>query len=38
MLERDLEGEEIDNLDYQAAFETQPDSGKRALLKQLFGD
>ena len=38
MLERDLEGEEIDNSDYQAAFETLPDSGKKALLKQLFGD
>ena len=38
ILECDLEGEEIDNLDYQAAFETLPDSGKRALLKQLFGD
>ena len=38
MLERDLEGEEVDDPDYQAAFETLPDSGKRALLKQLFGD
>ncbi|MBT7072936.1 MAG: hypothetical protein HN975_18835 [Anaerolineae bacterium] len=38
MLERDLEGEEIDDPDYEAAFETLPDSGKKALLKQLFGD
>jgi hypothetical protein len=38
MLENDLEGEEIDDPDYEAAFETLPDSGKRALLKQLFGD
>ena len=38
MLERDLEGEEIDDPDYEAAFETLPASGKKALLKQLFGD
>ncbi|MBT4459959.1 MAG: hypothetical protein HOC56_16985 [Anaerolineae bacterium] len=38
MLERDLEGEETDNPDYQAAFETLPASDKKALLKQLFGD
>jgi len=37
MLERDLEGEEIDDAEYQAAFETLPDSGKKALLTQLFG-
>ena len=37
MLERDLEGEEIDDPDYEAAFETLPASGKQALLKQLFG-
>ena len=38
MLERDLEGEEVDDPDYQAAFDTLPASGKEALLKQLFGD
>ena len=38
MLENNLEGEDIDDPDYEAAFETLPDSGKRALLKQLFGD
>jgi hypothetical protein len=38
MLEEDLEGGEIDNPDYQAAFETLPNSGGRALLNQLFGD
>ncbi len=38
MLENDLEGEDIDAPDYEAAFETLPDSGKQALLKQLFGD
>ena len=38
MLENDLEGEDIDDPDYEAAFETLPASGKKALLKQLFGD
>ncbi|MBT7323655.1 MAG: hypothetical protein HN855_00675, partial [Anaerolineae bacterium] len=38
MLERDLGGEDVDDPDYHAAFETLPDSGKKALLKQLFGD
>ena len=38
MLEYDLEGEEIDDPDYEAAFETLLDSGKQALLKQLFGN
>jgi hypothetical protein len=38
MLEQDIEGEMIEHTAYEAAFETLPNSGKKALLKQLFGD
>ena len=38
MLEKDLDGEDVENRAYQAALGNQPASGKGALLIQLFGD
>jgi len=38
ILEKDLDGEDVENTAYQAALGNQSASGKAALLIQLFGD